>query len=50
MLRNFTALDVTGSVEAALLLSLFLFIPGYVIGWVSNVSISGRGGLPRRYY
>src|SRR5487761_1697120 len=37
MLQNFTALDVTGSVEAALLLSLFLFIPGYVIGWASNL-------------
>jgi len=36
MLRNFTALDVAGSIEAALLLTLFLFIPGYVIGWISN--------------
>ncbi len=36
MLRNFTALDVVGTVQAALLLSLFLFIPGYVTGWISN--------------
>jgi putative effector of murein hydrolase LrgA (UPF0299 family) len=37
MLRNFTVLDVAGSIQAALLLSLFLFIPGFVIGWISNV-------------
>ena len=36
MPRNFTVLDVAGSIQAALLLSLFLFVPGYVIGWISN--------------
>jgi len=37
MLRNFTAVDIVRSVEASLLLSLVLFIPGYVVGWLSNV-------------
>lgn len=37
MLTNFTAIDVLGTIEASLLLSLFLFVPGYVIGWVSNI-------------
>src|SRR4029077_10068458 len=37
MFRNFTAADIAGSVEATLLLSLVLFIPGYVVGWLSNV-------------
>ena len=37
MLRNFTAIDIVCSVEASLLLSLILFIPGYVVGWISNV-------------
>ena len=37
MLTNFTVLDVIGSVEATLLLGLFLFVPGYVIGWGTNV-------------
>jgi hypothetical protein len=37
MLHNFTAADIIGSVEASLLLILILFIPGYVIGWLSNV-------------
>lgn len=37
MLTNFTALDIMGSVEASLLFGLFLFVPGYVIGWGTNV-------------
>ena len=37
LLTNFTVADVLGSIEASLLLSLFLFVPGYVIGWVTNV-------------
>ena len=37
MLRNFTVLDVVGIVEASLLMTLILFIPGYVLGWLSNV-------------
>jgi len=37
MLRNFTAIDIIGSVEATLLFVLVLFIPGYVVGWLSNV-------------
>src|SRR5581483_7748135 len=37
MLTNFPAIDVLGTIEASLLLSLFLFVPGYVIGWVSNI-------------
>jgi len=36
MLSNFTATDIVRSVEASLLLSLILFIPGYVVGWLSN--------------
>lgn len=36
MLANFTAQDIVRSVEASLLLSLILFIPGYVVGWLSN--------------
>jgi len=34
---NFTAADIVGSVEASLLLTLILLIPGYVVGWLSNV-------------
>jgi hypothetical protein len=37
MLSNFTQTDIVGSVEASLLLTLILFIPGYVIGWLTNV-------------
>jgi hypothetical protein len=37
MLTNFTVHDTFGSIEAALLLGLFLFVPGYVIGWATNV-------------
>jgi hypothetical protein len=36
MLGNFTAIDVIRSAEASLLLALILFIPGYVVGWLSN--------------
>ena len=36
MLRNFTATDVVGTVEASLLLTLILFIPGYAVGWLSD--------------
>ena len=36
MLQNFTLIDIVGSVEASLLLTLILFVPGYVIGWLSN--------------
>ena len=36
MLRNFTAVDVVGTAEASLLLTMVLFIPGYVIGWLSD--------------
>jgi len=36
MLGNFTAADVVGTVEASLLLTLILFIPGYVVGWLSD--------------
>jgi len=37
MLRNFTVADIVGSVEASLLFALILLIPGYVVGWLSNV-------------
>jgi hypothetical protein len=37
MFWNLTAADIAGSVEATLLLSLVLFMPGYVVGWLSNV-------------
>ena len=37
MLTNFTAIDILGTVEASLFLGLFLFVPGYVIGWATNV-------------
>src|SRR5215469_11444709 len=37
MLSNFTTIDIIGSFEASLLLTLILFVPGYVIGWLSNV-------------
>jgi hypothetical protein len=37
MPHNFTAADVLGSSESALLLALFLPIPGYVVGWMTNV-------------
>jgi hypothetical protein len=37
MLQNFTVVDVVGSLEASLEFALILFIPGYVIGWLSNV-------------
>lgn len=37
MLTNFTALDILGTAEASLLLGLFLFVTGYVIGWGTNV-------------
>ena len=37
MISNFTQTDMVGSVEASLLLMLILFIPGYVIGWLTNV-------------
>jgi len=39
MLTNFTAVDILGTMEASLLLGLFLFVPGYVIGWSTNVSL-----------
>lgn len=35
-MRNFTAIDIVGSVEASLLFTLILFIPGFVLGWLSN--------------
>jgi hypothetical protein len=34
---NYTAADVLGSSESALLLALFLPIPGFVVGWITNV-------------
>lgn len=37
MLRNFTVVNILGSIEATFLLTLILFIPGYVVGWLSNV-------------
>ena len=37
MLDNFTVVDVLGTIKASLLLGLFLFVPGYVIGWATNV-------------
>jgi len=37
VLANFTVLDIFGSLGASLLLGFFLFVPGYVVGWVSNV-------------
>jgi hypothetical protein len=37
MLRNFTAVDIASSVEASVLFALILFIPGYTVGWLSNV-------------
>jgi len=36
VLQNFTLIDIVGSVEASVLLTLILFVPGYVIGWLSN--------------
>lgn len=37
MLTNFTLIDILGTIEASLLLGLFLFVPGYVIGWTTDV-------------
>jgi hypothetical protein len=37
MLNNSTVADLLGSTEAMLLLSLFVFVPGYVAGWLTNV-------------
>ena len=37
MLSNFTVVDITRTLEASLLLALILYIPGYVVGWLSNV-------------
>src|ERR1700686_3528148 len=34
---NLTVVDIVRSVEASLLLSLILFVPGYVLGWLSNL-------------
>ena len=45
MLTNFTILDLIGSVEASLLLGLFIFVPGYVIGWATNVFLFRRRRL-----
>jgi hypothetical protein len=36
VVNNFTIIDIVGSFEAALLLTLILPVPGYVIGWSSN--------------
>ena len=37
MLMNFTVTDVLGTIEASILLGLFLLVPGYVVGWSANV-------------
>ena len=37
MLHNFTVIDLFGSTAGALLLTLFVFVPGYVAGWLTNV-------------
>jgi hypothetical protein len=37
MLHNATLADLFGSTEAMLLLALFVFVPGYVAGWLTNV-------------
>src|SRR5689334_6109923 len=36
MLNNFTLIDVTGTVEATVFMTLICFVPGYVMGWLSN--------------
>ena len=37
MLHNFTVIDVFGGTAAALLLAPFVFVPGYVAGWSTNI-------------
>jgi hypothetical protein len=37
MLHNFTVIDVFGGAAAAMLLGLFVFVPGYVAGWLTNL-------------
>ncbi|MFB3813483.1 MAG: hypothetical protein ACE14L_05170 [Terriglobales bacterium] len=37
MLHSFTVADVLGTIEAAALLTSFVFVPGYVAGWLTNV-------------
>lgn len=37
MLKNFTVIDIVNSVEATLLFALVLPVPGYVLGWITNV-------------
>lgn len=48
MLTNFTAIDIVGTIEASLLLGLFLFVPGYVIGWSTNVFLFRQRRLVTR--
>jgi hypothetical protein len=36
MFHNFTIIDVAGTVEATLFMGLILYVPGYVIGWLSD--------------
>jgi hypothetical protein len=48
MLHNFTVHDVLGSSAAALALTLFVFVPGYVTGWLTNAFHFRREGLVRR--
>jgi hypothetical protein len=45
MLHNFTVQDVLGSSAAALVLTLFVFVPGYVTGWLTNAFHFRREGL-----
>ena len=35
---NFTALDILSATAAILLFPLFVFVPGYVLGWVLNLA------------
>lgn len=37
MISNYTIIDVLGTAKAAMLMSLFVFVPGYVLGWTLNV-------------
>jgi hypothetical protein len=37
MPANYTVVDVLGTAKAAAIMSLFLFAPGYVIGWALNL-------------
>jgi hypothetical protein len=47
-LSSFTASDLAGTLFAAGLFSLFLFVPGYCIGWASNALNFRHAGFSER--